>query len=224
MSQEVSRQNAREVAKPYLASGDTTGWFERFYANAAGNPQNISWADLASNPNLLEWLDREEVRGDGRSALVVGCGLGDDAEELARRGFVVTAFDVAPTAVVWCKERFPRSSVTYEMADLLNPPEDWVGKFDFVLEVYTLQCLPTANRELALQELARLVAPGGQLLVICRGRDDSADPGNLPWPLSKAELSQLEALGFQTLSFEDFLDEKADSPTRRFRIFCQKQL
>lgn len=224
MSQEISRQNAREVAKPYLAGGDATGWFEPFYANAAGNPQNISWADLTPNPNLVEWLEREGERGDGRRALVVGCGLGDDAEELARRGFVVTAFDVAPTAVVWCKERFPRSSITYEVADLLNPPEDWVGKFDFVLEIYTLQCLPPANRQHALQELARLVAPGGQLLVICRGRADTDDPGILPWPLFKAELSQLQGLGLQPRSFEDFLDKKGDSPTRRFRVFYQKQL
>ncbi|MBN9388088.1 MAG: class I SAM-dependent methyltransferase [Chloroflexi bacterium] len=223
MSQEVSRQNAREEAKPYLESGNATGWFEPFYASAAGNPHNISWADLAPNPNLIEWLDREAVHGDSRNALVVGCGLGDDAEELARRGFVVTAFDVAPSAVVWCKERFPRSSVTYEVADLLNPPEDWVGRFDFVLEVYTLQCLPPANRPQAFLELGRLAAPGGQLLIICRGRDDQAEPGNLPWPLSKAELSQFDVLGFQTLSFEDFLDEKADSPTRRFRVLYQKQ-
>ena len=223
MSQEASRQNAREVAKPYLAGGDITGWFESFYANAAGTPQNISWADLAPNPNLVEWLDREGVRGDGRSALVVGCGLGDDAEELARRGFVVTAFDVAPTAVVWCKERFGQSSVRYEVADLLNPPEDWVDKFDFVLEIYTLQCLPPSNRQTALLELARLAAPGEELLVICRGRDTSADPGNLPWPLSKEELRQLEGMGLQSLSFEDFLDEKGDTPTRRFRALYRKQ-
>lgn len=221
MSGEVSRQNARELAKSYLAQGDVTGWFEPFYLNAGGNPQAISWADLTPNPNLLEWLDREQVRGDGRTALVIGCGLGDDAEELARRGFVVTAFDVAPTAVVWCKERFPRSSVTYQVADLLEPPEAWVNSFDFVLEVYTVQCLPPANREKAFVEISRFLAPGGQLLVICRGREASDEPGNLPWPLSKEELARFEGLGLQTLHFEDFLD-RVDGTTRRFRGLYHK--
>jgi protein-L-isoaspartate O-methyltransferase len=35
----------------------------------------------------------------GKRALVVGCGLGYDAEFLARLGYAVTGFDVAPTAI-----------------------------------------------------------------------------------------------------------------------------
>lgn len=218
MSGEVARQNARELAKPYLANGDITGWFEPFYHNAQGDPAAISWADLAPNPNLVEWLDREQIHGDGRSALVIGCGLGDDAEELARRGFVVTAFDIAPTAVVWCKERFAHSSVTYTVADALEPPEEWAFSFDFILEIYTIQCLPPESREKAFVEISRLLAPGGQLLVICRGRDASESPGNLPWPLSREELARFESLGLANLQFEDFLD----GDTRRFRILYRR--
>jgi hypothetical protein len=42
-------------------------------------------ASLAAHPALVSWLDRQPSAG-GATALVVGCGVGDDAEELVRRG------------------------------------------------------------------------------------------------------------------------------------------
>src|SRR5580700_11432413 len=155
------RNRARELAQAYVAKGDAVGWFEPLYAEAQGNAERVPWADLKPNPNLVEWLDREAIRGDGRTALVVGCGLGDDAELLAARDFRVTAFDVAPSAVAWCRRRFPTSSVRYETADLLQPPQDWIGVFDFVFEAYTLQVLkPAAMRSQATRCLAAVLSPG----------------------------------------------------------------
>ena len=52
---------------------------------------------MAVNPNLSEWTDFRKVKAHGKRALVVGCGLGDDAEYLAEQGFSVTAFDISPT-------------------------------------------------------------------------------------------------------------------------------
>src|SRR5207253_8218406 len=127
---------------------------EPLYAWADGDLSSIPWAAKGLNPNLVQWLDREHVNGDGRSALVIGCGLGDDAEELARRGFDVTAFDISPAAIEWCRKRFPDSRVDYQAADLFSPPETWRRGFDFVLESYTVQALPNDVRERALRAVA----------------------------------------------------------------------
>jgi hypothetical protein len=54
--------------------------------------------------------------------LKVGAGLGDDAEEPARRGLAVTACDVAPTAVEWAWRRLPESRVDCVVADAPAPP------------------------------------------------------------------------------------------------------
>src|SRR6185295_16447201 len=97
-----------------------------------------------------------------------GCGLGDDAEELSRRGFLVTAFYVSPTAIDWCRARFPATTVHYAVHDLLAAECVWACDFDFVLESYTLQVLPPEVRGEALAHVARFVAPGGELLVIAR--------------------------------------------------------
>ena len=81
----ADRSRARELAKQHLAEGDAVGWFEPFYAEAGNDPAAIPWADMTVNPGLVAWLDSAGARNLGRTALVVGCGLGDDAEELARR-------------------------------------------------------------------------------------------------------------------------------------------
>ena len=216
------RNVVRALADEYVAAGDPTGWFEALYASAGQDPSTIPWADLQPNANLVQWLDRGTPPARTR-ALVVGCGLGDDAEELARRGLRVTAFDVAPSAVAWCGRRFPRSDVSYVVADLLDPPVEWHGAFDFVLESYTLQALPPAPRRLATRMLASLIAPGGSLLVICRGREPDEPEGVAPWKLTRAELQSLVTEGgLVEAAFEDYLDETEESPVRRFRCVYRR--
>jgi len=212
------RSRARELAQVHVSQGDAVGWFEPLYAEAQGNAERVPWADLKPNPNLVEWLDCKAIRGEGRSALVVGCGLGDDAELLDSRGFRVTAFDVAPSAVAWCRRRFPTSSVRYTDADLLSPPATWSGAFDFVVEAYTLQVLHgAALRSQAIRCLALFLRTGGTLLVFCRGREPSDPEGQMPWPLLRDELTALEKCGLVQIEFEDFWDRHEAPSVRRFR-------
>lgn len=219
---ETPRERARRLLAEHAARGDATGWFEAVYAAADGRPDEVQWADLAPNPHVVQWLDRETgldrepAAGAGRRALDVGCGLGDTAEHLAARGFAVDAFDVSQSAVAWCRRRFPGSAVAYRAADLLDPPPEWRGAFDLVVEVYTLQVLPPALRRRAQASLAGLLAPGGRLLVVCRGREPAEPEGQMPWPLTVAELAAFDGLGLARESFEDFLDDE-DPPVRRLR-------
>jgi SAM-dependent methyltransferase len=210
------RATARELAQRHVADGDPLGWFETLYATAAGDASIIPWADLMPNPNLVSWLESRGVVGSGRKALKVGCGLGDDAEELSRRGFDTTAFDISPTAISWCRRRFPSSSVRYVEADLLRPPGDWARRFNLVVESYTLQVLPSELRGDAIRRVAGFVAPGGTLLVIARGREPSESEGMMPWPLTRREMAAFEDAGLIELDFEDYQDDE-DPPVRRFR-------
>lgn len=203
-----------------MTNNQSFNGFEQIYAEAGEDFSRIPWVDLAPNPNLVEWLDRNPDRCSGR-ALVIGCGVGDDAEELARRGYEVTAFDISPTAITRCRERFPDSSVTYLVADLLNAPPDWRGTFDFVLEVYTLQSLPLERREQVIACVASWVAPGGGLLLIARGRDDEAPPVGSPVPLTRRNLSRLCLHGLKEQSFEDYMDAETP-PVRRFRAVYRR--
>jgi SAM-dependent methyltransferase len=218
---EQARAKARRLAQEFVQRGDATGWFEELYAQAQGNEQAIHWADMEVNPNLLEWLDRRNAQGTGKRALVVGCGLGDDAEELARRSFEVFAFDIAPTAIAWCRKRFPHSPVEYIVANVLEPPSTWRGSFDFVLEAYTLQVLSAAVRSKAIASIAGLLTKEGTLLVICRGRSPEEPRGDLPWPLTMEELNLFTSAGLRQVQFEDYFDQE-EPPKRRFRVEYQR--
>ena len=213
---DARRAFARRLAADSIAGGDDTGWFETLYAAAGRGAATVPWADSAPNPRMVRAL--AGAAGGGR-AVVIGCGLGDDAEHVASLGFSTVAFDVSPTAVAAARRRFPRSAVEYVTADLLSPPHSWAGAFDLVVEVYTLQVLTGAARRTAIARTAQLVAPGGRLLVIAGARDEHDDPGQMPWPLTRAEIESFRRYGLSEHSVVDFLDDEDQGLVRRWRAW-----
>jgi SAM-dependent methyltransferase len=98
--------------------------------------------------------------------VVVGCGLGGDAEFLARLGFAVVGFDFSAPAIEAARALNPTSTVDYEVADLLALPEGWLAGFDLVVESLTVQSLPRSIRPRVVAAVRSLAAPGGTVLVI----------------------------------------------------------
>jgi SAM-dependent methyltransferase len=197
--------------------------FEEIYARAGNDLASVPWARLAPHPLLVMWLDSPHPPGvrparhaAGHEALVVGCGLGDDAEELARRGYAVTAFDVSPTAIARCRERFPRSPVCYRVADVLNPPGEWRGRFGLVVEINTIQSLPRAGRPAAIAAIAGAVAPAGLLFVRCQaGGEGEPDGPERPWPVRRSELEGFIAAGLTQVDLIDHAPVPAALPFLR---------
>jgi len=214
----TDRSTARRLAAESVAAGEPTAWFETLYAAAEAGEAVVPWADLEVNPLLVRWSAEATVlgraTGKGR-AVVIGCGLGDDAEYLAGLGYEVVAFDIAPTAVAAARRRFPSSIVDYRVADLLALPADWLGAFDLVLEVYTVQVLLDEPRRKAIANSAALVAPGGTLLVLARARDADGDPGQMPWPLTRAEIDSFATGDLTIHDITEVLDDETP-PVRRW--------
>jgi hypothetical protein len=181
---------ARRLAAESLAGGDATGWFDRLYSDAELGRANVPWDHREANPILVEWFAMDGRRGDGAAtALVIGSGLGDDAELVAAQGFRTTAFDISPTAVRAAQARHQRSPVDYRVANLLDPPPEWNGGFDLVVESMTVQALPRSLRERATAGVQGFVADGGTLVVIAFARtDEDADDTGPPWPLTRDEV------------------------------------
>lgn len=200
--------------------GSPAGWFEPLYADAKAGLAQVPWALMEPNPQLIAWLDAHPVAaGATPSALVVGCGLGDDAQVLAQRGYDVVAFDISPSAIAWAESRFPpHERVQYMTVDLFDAPESWRGRFDFVFECRNIQALPHTLADSAMRTIAGFVKAGGDLLVLCHGRDPHEPKDGIPWPLSRAELETFRRAGLVQVNFnEQLLREK-----RRFAIEYHK--
>lgn len=217
------QQRVKELATQAIQDSNPTAWFDVLYSESQGDVTQIPWAKLTVHPYLEDWLSSGNISGEGLSALVIGCGLGDDAQALANRGFKVTAFDISPTAINWCQQRFPDSVVNYVVADLLNLPAQWEAAFDLVVEIRNIQALPLNLRSTVITSVASVVAVSGTLLVINRFRETEVEPDGPPWPLSNSELAQFTELGLQEVSRVLFHEgERVDVP--QLRLEYQKSV
>ncbi|MCY4054046.1 MAG: class I SAM-dependent methyltransferase [Hyphomicrobiales bacterium] len=207
------RESIRELAAQYVESGRPLSWFDLAYELYGENKIGIPWVERVVNPIFLKWFKKHKPAPC--KALVVGCGLGDDAAYLAKQGFQVTAFDISERAVQECKKRFPCLPVDWRTLNLFESPEEFYGQFDFVLEIYTLQVLPGSMRRDAFSHMCRFVSPKGKILLISCARNAEDNPGRMPWPLTIDELdpplSSIKLAG----KIQDFYDDEFP-PVRRF--------
>ncbi|AFY57621.1 Thiopurine S-methyltransferase (TPMT) [Rivularia sp. PCC 7116] len=197
----------------------TQNWFDNIYIKAKGDSNQVPWANMTANAYLKDWLNQHSEIEKNAKALVIGCGLGDDAEILAEKGFNVTAFDISSTAIDWCKQRFPNSSVNYVVADLfdLDSSHNWIGNFDFVFEARTIQSLPLKVREQTMEAVAQFVAPEGTLLVVTVTRDTPEEPSGPPYPLSLEEVDYFQQLGLSEINRNSYSEKNSRFP-KRLRI------
>lgn len=182
-----------------LAAEHPTDWFEQLYVEAAGGAATVPWD--TGDPHYLLAARARDLDGEGKRALVVGCGLGRDSEFIATRGYATVAFDIAPTAVATIRDRFPDSPVDYRVADLFAPPTAWHQAFDLVVESLTVQALPVELHERGIEAITDFVAPGGTLLVISGARDEEIPEGP-PWPLTSTEIQAFAQNGLRAVSVD----------------------
>lgn len=196
-------RRADQLAHEAIGSGEPTAWFDRLYAEGVAGEVSMPWDRTEPQALLVAWADRVGLSGAGLSAVVVGCGLGADAEFLAARGFETTAFDVTPTAVSQAAARHPGTTVDYRVADLLHLAPDLVGRFDLVVEIFTLQALPDPPRAAAAAAVRSLAAEGGRLLAVAfaTASDEPAQHGP-PYPLTRAFMASLGGDVLTTVSLD----------------------
>ncbi|MEZ5872574.1 MAG: class I SAM-dependent methyltransferase [Nitratireductor sp.] len=199
---EAMKQRIDPLDRHMIDGGDRYAFFNAVYAMAEGDAAGVPWADLKPKPQLEKWLAANP--GNGRRAIDIACGLGDNAEALAAAGYRTTAFDLAEKAIAWARQRFPQSGVDYHVADIFNPPSGWKGGFDLVHECYTLQAVPPQMLASMMAAIADLVAPGGTLIVYTRIRHDGTGTSGPPWPLQESEAMGFSGHGFRLVSRNSF--------------------
>ncbi|MDP2834497.1 MAG: methyltransferase domain-containing protein [Pseudomonadota bacterium] len=143
-------------------------WEEKYQANT------IPWDRGASSPALHRWLEADAL-AHGR-ILIPGCGRGHEAMELARRGFLVTALDIAPTALKQLKTELVAAGLTAELvcADALSWQPD--ASFDAIYEQTCLCALPPDQWTRYERQLFDWLKPGGHLYALFMQADRDGGP------------------------------------------------
>ena len=176
-------------------------WFETLYSESNTSGNGIPWANMAPHPIFKNWIDKTSPLKSEKTALVVGCGLGDDAIELENKGYKVTAFDVSDSAIAFCKQRFPDSKVEFIKADLIEGITSWYRKFDFVLEIFTIQALPPKYEEVLIKNISDFISKNGELIVITEIQTEKRIYKNgPPWLLNKDYIKSFEKCGLKHIS------------------------
>jgi len=181
-------------------------FFDGLYVAAGGGGEPLPW-DRGGAPQqlLADWAADRGLRGPGgagKRAVVVGCGLGGDAEFLARLGFAVVGFDFSAPAIEAARALNPTSTVDYEVADLLALPPGWLAGFDLVVESLTVQSLPRSIRPRVIAAVRSLAAPGGTVLVISSQQGVRTETEIGPWPLSRADVDSFAGDDFELVRLE----------------------
>ncbi|MCB5180587.1 class I SAM-dependent methyltransferase [Streptomyces antimicrobicus] len=136
----------------------------------------VPWDIGEAQPDVVELEQLGRFHG---AVLDIGCGPGDNAVFLARRGYRVTAIDAASAAVEQARRRAGDLEIEFAVADATDLT-GYEGRFDSVLDSALFHTLPGPARPRYAAALHRVTRPGAQLSVLC-----FADvPGGMPAPLS----------------------------------------
>jgi SAM-dependent methyltransferase len=141
---------------------------ERMVADAARWNHNIQYHEL-----ILA-----AVPADAERVVDVGCGEGLLTRQLRRRLPHVVGIDADPASIELARQQDPHARIGYQLGDFLThpfPPES----FDVVTCVAALHHMPPAA---ALTTMARLLRPGGVLIVVGCAR--SRLPADLCWEIA----------------------------------------
>lgn len=128
------------------------------------------WNTGVTPPELEEFISQHPP---GR-ALDLGCGSGTNLIRLAQAGWQVTGVDFAWRAVRLARKRLGQAGLRAEV--LLGDVTDLRrvrGSFDLILDIGCYHSLPREKRSLYRQNVQRLLADGGTLLLYahCRRSD-----------------------------------------------------
>jgi len=147
------------------------------------------WIINQAQPDLIAAVKKGEVRGP--KVLDIGCGAGNNAIYLARRGFDVTGVDVSAKAISIAKQRAREAKVDVKFITLdalkirtLNK------KFDTIIDFGLFHNLK-GDSERYVRALSDVCVSKGQLLLLCfsdQAGEYGVYPHFYPKPMSQDEI------------------------------------
>ena len=136
---------------------------------------DTGWDRGETSPALYHYLDAGEFEGV-KSVLVPGCGRGYEVIELAKRGFDVTALDLAPSAIAHLQQALQDEDVEANVVcmDIFNYVPNQA--FDAVYEQTCLCAIEPGQRQAYADAVYDWLKPSGKLLFNMMQTGDAGGP------------------------------------------------
>lgn len=116
-----------------------------------------------------------ELTSSGLPVGDVGCGPGHVAQHLAGLGCSMVGVDLSPAMIEIARRRYPHIPFHVgSMFDLPFPDAGWAG----AVAMYSIVHFDGGERGAACRELARVVRPGGPVLLAFHTADAAHQPGD----------------------------------------------
>jgi SAM-dependent methyltransferase len=186
----------------------TPGFFDSIYQ------ETPPWDIGAAQPALTALFDEHPPAAP---VLDVGCGSGDLAIELARRGVEVLGIDVVEAAIQQARERAAALSpdaarlATFEVGDALHPSR--LGRrFGAVVDSGFFHLFDQDHRDRLAREIAATLLPGGRYYLLAFATEFPVP--NTPLKVTDDELRArfTEANGWRTLALRSASFESRIAP------------
>ncbi|MDQ7005580.1 MAG: methyltransferase domain-containing protein [Ghiorsea sp.] len=143
--------------------------------------QDTGWDRGEVSPALLNFLEKSAL-GNAKTVLIPGCGRGYEVVELAKRGFEVTALDLAPSAVAHLKQTLEAEGLKAEVICTDIFEFEVPQAFDVVYEQTCLCAIELSQREAYAQAVLAWLKPSGKLLLnMMQTGDESGPPFHCDW-------------------------------------------
>lgn len=126
--------------------------------------KRLQWASDVPSPIVTQVMDAYGI-GENAKSLELGCGEGRDAIHLLRSGCNLTATDIAPEAVRYCRERWPEYGDHFQILDCVRG--EMSEKYDFIYAVAVIHMLVEDAHRAAFYRFLREHLKDGAVALVC---------------------------------------------------------
>lgn len=190
--------------------------------------------ELTRKPLARAMLDAFAASVPEGPVVDLGCGPGHVSAYLAARGLPVAGLDLSPEMVAVAQER--HSGISFTVGDMTQLPHA-SGALAGVVALYSVIHLEPGPREQAYREMARVLAPGGLLLIAFHVETTEHRTGSAIHLDSwfdqavdldaffldpQEELTRLGAAGLTPRAFLDRAPEEGEYPSRRAVLMLRR--
>lgn len=155
---------------------------------------DLPWQIDRPQPEVLRLIEEGKFESP---VLDLGCGAGDNAIELARRGYRVLGMDLVPEALRRAREKVEKEKLAqppeFLLGDALRLEESGV-EVETVLDCALFHTFEDEERPAYVRGLEAVLCPGGRLHILSFSELETREPG--PRRLSQESIAKAFGAGW----------------------------